>query len=137
MLALASFVYLTYTHSQSDRFSPTAAFSDVDGARTCVGLCSGQYSGDYSGARFDRETWACDLYAAPEVHDPENITLRICVGETAARWSLLVLGLTIMGLAGLLEWDRRGERVLLRSWKVRAMEEGDVGEVEMTYHILL
>lgn len=96
-------------------------------------MCGGQYYG----ADFDRETWACDLHAAPEVHDPLNTSLKICVCETAARWSLLLLGLAMAVVAGLLERDRRGERTLVRSWKVRAMEEAEVEGIEMTYHILL
>lgn len=133
VLPLATFIYLTYTHSQSDHFKPTTTFSEVDGAKKCIGLCSGQYFGTV----FDRETWVCDLHLAPEVHDPANISLRICVCETATRWSLLVLGLAMAVLVGLLEWDRRTRRTFVESWKVRAMDEVEVEGIEMSYHILL
>lgn len=100
-------------------------FPEIDGVKTCRGLCSGEYSG----FRLDRETWVCSIRADPKVSDPENILNTICVAETATRSLLLVLGLAIGLLTALLEWDRRKGRALLRSWKTRARAECELDEM--------
>lgn len=125
VFSLATYVYLTSLHGQSDGFRPVTTFPEVDGAKTCRGLCSGEYSG----FRLDRETWVCDIRAAPEVNDSVNILITICVAETAARGLMLVLGLAIGLLAALLEWDRRKGGTFLRSWKTRARHERELDEM--------
>ncbi|KAK5653240.1 hypothetical protein OQA88_9139 [Cercophora sp. LCS_1] len=81
----------------------------------------------------DLEFWACNAKGAESGEVDELAAAQICTTESAARWLLLPVGIGCAIIAVLLEVDRRGEKALLRSWKVRARKECEMEEEEKAW----
>jgi cytoskeletal protein RodZ len=76
----------------------------------------GEYD-EYSGGKFDLATWACELSAYTPFKDEDHLMSRQCVAEGGALWIGLLLVLFNVGIAGLVWWDRRKGRALLRDFR--------------------
>ena len=99
---------------------------------TCFGLCGNSVWRDV----FDLETWACDVHSFPRFTDWGNTMGRVCVGETAARGLVLVIGFFVAAIVVVVEQERRLGRRFMESWKVRARQECELeglGEQEDMY----
>jgi hypothetical protein len=106
------------------------AYLHVHSAYITVTIDSGKDQFSYLRFEGDREGSTCDRAARSDLEDPAKVLGRVCVGETATRGLLFVLGIATAALETLLEGGRRTGRLLVTSWKVRARTECELEDID-------
>jgi hypothetical protein len=66
--------------------------------------------------KFDLGAWSCQL-STSEYDSRHSYFSRQCIDETAALWSDLILGLSLLGMAVTIWRDSRGQRMLVRDYQ--------------------
>ncbi|KAI5363171.1 hypothetical protein Slin15195_G105510 [Septoria linicola] len=109
ILSLAVLIICIVHRAQSGRFDPKYRSPATEGSEYGP-------SWQYDGATFDLGSWACQVSAYSPYRDDDRMLSRQCVDENGALASLALMVLTNVGMFGVMWWDWRGARLLLRGY---------------------